>query len=222
MDVITQLLDIEPSDFSDNVPFTAYGLDSLSAARLAFALRPFVTISQLQLLSDVSLHDLESRIEEAEKEQVAQQNPSVAPPSELNQTEAKVAEMENLITKYTRAFPRHVSSGHDFADTEVILITGTTGAIGTSMLAQLIDIPSVTRIYAFNRPSEEGSSSLRERQVASLRQRGYDAGILDRGKIVMVEGDQSKPDLGISPRLFQEVSMSFIYLFDPTLTNSAM
>ena len=205
MDIVIELLDVDPSEFSINVPFTAYGLDSLSAARLAFALRPYVTISQLQLLSDVSLYDLQARLETTEAAQVVQASRSILRSPELSQTETKVAEMKSLIAKYTRAFPKHVGSGKFSSDHEVVLITGTTGAIGTSMLAQLVDISSVKRIYAFNRKGSSDSGTLRERQVDSFRQRGYDPKILNREIIVMVEGDQSKPDLGISARLYQEV-----------------
>ena len=205
-DIVIELLDVEPSEFCVDVPFTAYGLDSLSAARLAFALRPYVTISQLQLLSDISLSDLQARIDTVENEQAVKESHPTTPSPEVSEKESKVTEMESMIAKYTQPFAKHVSSGHSFTDNEVILITGTTGAIGTSMLAQLADIPSVTRIYAFNRVGSDGSPTLRERQAMSLRQRGYDAGILDRGVIVLVEGDQTRFDLGVPPKLFQEVN----------------
>jgi Male sterility protein/Phosphopantetheine attachment site len=209
--VVIELLDVDPSEFSVDVPFTAYGLDSLSAARLSFALRPYVSISQLQLLSDISLTDLQARIEQVETDHTIREKQSVVPSPEPSYRDIKLAEMESMVTKYTHSFPKHVSSGQLSADNEVVLITGTTGAIGASMLAQLADIPSVTRIYAFNRASSEGSLTLRERQALALRKRGYDAGILDRGVIVMVEGDQSRPDLGISPKLFQEVNIIHRY-----------
>lgn len=211
-DTVLELLDVDASEFSADVPFTAYGLDSLSAARLAFALRPYVNISQLQLLSDISLNDLQARIDTMENEQAIKESHPIASSSESSQQEAKLTEMESLIAKYTHTFPKHVSSGDCSADNEVVLITGTTGAIGTSMLAQLADIPSVTRIYAFNRASGDGQT-LRERQAMSLRQRGYDAGILDRGVIVLVEGDQSSHDLGIPPKIFQEIRSSVTVIF---------
>ena len=56
-----------------------------------------------------------------------------------------------LIAEYTRAFPKHIGSGQFSSDHEDIFMSGTTGAIGTSMLAQLVDIPSGKRFYAFNR-----------------------------------------------------------------------
>ena len=89
-DVVIKLLEFEPAEFSANVPFTAYGLDSLSAARLAFVLRPYVTISQLQLLSDISLHDLETRIEATDNRRVFEESPSTFPSSDINHTTTKL------------------------------------------------------------------------------------------------------------------------------------
>jgi pimeloyl-ACP methyl ester carboxylesterase len=62
-----KVLDVDPSEFSPNIPFTSYGLDSLSAGRLAFMLRPYLSITQVQLLSDMSLADLHRQIEVSEQ-----------------------------------------------------------------------------------------------------------------------------------------------------------
>lgn len=53
--IICEVLDIDPQDLSMDVPLTSYGLDSLSAAALSHALLPYMEISQLQLLADVTL-----------------------------------------------------------------------------------------------------------------------------------------------------------------------
>ncbi|KAH7906790.1 hypothetical protein BJ138DRAFT_1071251 [Hygrophoropsis aurantiaca] len=61
-DIVLKFLDVELDDFHSDVPFTAYGLDSLAAGRLSIALRPFLTVSQIQLLGDLSLDDINERI----------------------------------------------------------------------------------------------------------------------------------------------------------------
>jgi len=63
--LILQFVDVSLDDFSPEVPLTAYGLDSISAGRLSFGLRPFIVVSQMQLLADLSLLDIEARIEKA-------------------------------------------------------------------------------------------------------------------------------------------------------------
>ena len=67
-DVVCKILDVAQEDLSLDVPFTSYGLDSLSAAALSYALRPFITISQLQLLADLSLKELQARMEASEQD----------------------------------------------------------------------------------------------------------------------------------------------------------
>jgi hypothetical protein len=63
--LIIHFLNIPAEDFSPEVPLTSYGLDSITASRLAFSLRPWGTVSQMQLLADMSLLDLEARFAKA-------------------------------------------------------------------------------------------------------------------------------------------------------------
>ncbi|KAJ7046120.1 putative polyketide synthase [Mycena alexandri] len=58
-----QVLDVDPKEFDVDVPFTSYGLDSLSAGRFAFMLKPYLSITQVQLLSDLCLADVYQKIE---------------------------------------------------------------------------------------------------------------------------------------------------------------
>lgn len=55
-------LDVKSENFSDETPLTAYGLDSLVAGKLVIAFKPFVQISQLELLADLTLNDIYGRI----------------------------------------------------------------------------------------------------------------------------------------------------------------
>ncbi|GJJ14254.1 putative PKS-like protein biosynthetic cluster [Clathrus columnatus] len=204
-EIIIDLLDLDESDFDLDVPFTAYGLDSLSAARLSFALKQHVTISQLQLLSDISYNDLQARIEAADEKKsddVPMDN------AILPEHDGKVEEMEQSVKKYSRIFPTH-NGRLSVPGSDVVLVTGTTGGIGTAVLANLFSLESVSRIYAFNRPPPSNvTTSLYQRQALSLRERGYNEKILEGGKIVLVEGDQSRFDLGISKDLFEEIRNS--------------
>ncbi|KAF7328513.1 hypothetical protein MVEN_02538600 [Mycena venus] len=61
--MVLQVLDVDPNEFDADVPFTSYGLDSLSAGRLAFMFKPFLSITQVQLLSDLSLTDVWQKME---------------------------------------------------------------------------------------------------------------------------------------------------------------
>ncbi|KAK1220914.1 Mycolipanoate synthase [Marasmius sp. AFHP31] len=61
-DIILKLLDIDPADFSLEVPLTSFGLDSLLASKLSVLLRRWAPITQLQLLADMTMNDIMSRI----------------------------------------------------------------------------------------------------------------------------------------------------------------
>ncbi|KAK0453924.1 hypothetical protein EV421DRAFT_720319 [Armillaria borealis] len=56
--LVCDSLGLSIEELSSDVPLTAYGLDSLSASRLSVSLRHFLSITQLQLLGDISLHDI--------------------------------------------------------------------------------------------------------------------------------------------------------------------
>ncbi|KAF7359785.1 Polyketide synthase [Mycena venus] len=59
---VLELLEVEAVDFDAEQPLTTYGLDSISAARLASILRPFATFSQLQLLGGITWSEVESEL----------------------------------------------------------------------------------------------------------------------------------------------------------------
>ena len=65
-ELVRSALSIAAEDFSSAVPLTAYGLDSLIAVRLAAAIRAQtgLKVTQLQLLADMTLEDLERRIDD--------------------------------------------------------------------------------------------------------------------------------------------------------------
>lgn len=121
-------------------------------------------------------------------------------------TQSKVEEMLAMLKKYSNDFPDHHADPNPLLSTvqlgEVVLITGTTGAIGASVLSQLASSFEVSRIYAFNR---KGSKPLLERQKDALVSRGLDVNILVSEKVVLVEGDLTKPDLGLSESLLNQV-----------------
>ncbi|GBE89507.1 hypothetical protein SCP_1601690 [Sparassis crispa] len=113
--VVLQSLDRIPTDFSPDVPFTSYGMDSLGAGRLAFALRPFLVISQMQLLNNLSLSDIE-RLAEASKQSVA---PAQAAPV------GTFYKWDDMLHKEGQALVKLV----DLGDTPLILIHGASGSI---------------------------------------------------------------------------------------------
>jgi hypothetical protein len=116
-------------------------------------------------------------------------------------------ELQALVDKYTEGFPARLTvngSAHPSPPENVYLLTGTTGGLGSNMLAQLLQAPAVERIYAFNRPSK--SSASQERQLSAFKQRGLNTSLLSSEKLVYVEGDLSVSGFALDDKLYKEVS----------------
>jgi hypothetical protein len=116
-------------------------------------------------------------------------------------------ELQALVDKYTESFPARPmlnGSAHPLPSRDVYLLTGTTGGLGSNMLAQLLEAPTVMCIYAFNRPSKSATSETR--QLSAFRQRGLNTDLLSYGKLVYVEGDLSEPSFALGDKLYGEVS----------------
>lgn len=115
-----------------------------------------------------------------------------------------VAEMEAMVEKYSVDFPVHRGGGVDGANSvgEVVLLTGTTGRLGSHLLAQLLAKPSVTKVYALNRAAK---GTISKRQRDSFTHWGLDEMLLSSEKLVLADADFSKPDVGISEGLYDEV-----------------
>jgi hypothetical protein len=116
-------------------------------------------------------------------------------------------ELQALVNKYTQDFPARVAyngSASPVLGGNVYLLTGTTGGLGSNMLARLLEAPAVTRVYAFNRPTK--SSTSQGRHLLAFRKRGLNTGLLASEKLVYVEGDLSAPCFALGDRLYGEVS----------------
>ncbi|KAJ7052219.1 putative aminoadipate reductase [Mycena amicta] len=115
--------------------------------------------------------------------------------------------VEAMIAKYSQGFDvlpqpgqRAPSSGG-----AVILLTGSTGGLGSHILDLLLRHSSVERVYAFNRPSR---TSISQRQEAAFRDRALDVELLRSQKLVYLEGDSAREDLGISKQSFAKLKSS--------------
>ncbi|KAK7464743.1 hypothetical protein VKT23_005949 [Stygiomarasmius scandens] len=116
--------------------------------------------------------------------------------------ERKIAAMQAMVDKYTSDWPvRSNKPIYDRQPTkEVILITGTTGALGTYLLGRLLEDSRFTRIYALNR-----GSNLVQRQRNAFQDKGLDVSLLESRKLFLIETDTARPKLGLSDVLHQEV-----------------
>jgi hypothetical protein len=119
---------------------------------------------------------------------------------------AKEKDMVRMVGKYSASFPAHVSVGSTSSPgCKSVLLTGSTGGLGSFVLSALVADKDVIRIYCINRPSIAGSASLLDRQVASLIDKGLPIEILESEKVILLEGDLEQHQWGLEKSVYDIV-----------------
>lgn len=121
-------------------------------------------------------------------------------PSVPDETEDGVESMKALWQKYTHDLPEAKLGRADPSDEEqVVILTGTTGALGSYVLDQMVRNPQVKRIICLNR-SEDGGE---KRQARAMADRGLATDY--ESKCTFLHADMSRVDFGLSPDAFSEL-----------------
>jgi len=131
--------------------------------------------------------------------------------------------MLTLVGKYSYDFPEHISStalNKKKRGGDVILITGTTGSIGASTLAELLESSEVEKVYALNRVHKRGLPLI-TRQKRAFTSQGLKGDLVLSEKLVMLEGDLGRPCLGLEESIQQEVCNK-IHHHGPILIHTRM
>ncbi|KAG1855628.1 putative aminoadipate reductase [Suillus subalutaceus] len=122
------------------------------------------------------------------------------------------ADIENMIERYSVGLANSVTeanitlaNGCSQSD-HVVALTGSTGGLGSYLLADLLQREDVSVVYAFNRPSK--GASIQQRQEDSFKDRGLDFTLLQSDKLVYVETDTSDDRLGLDEELYQKIRTS--------------
>ena len=118
-----------------------------------------------------------------------------------------VEAIEEMIRRYgfspveTRP-PRLHNSSNSLERT--VLLTGSTGHLGSQILNGLVCDPTIRKVYTMNRPST--SQTIFQRHSERFRDKDMDEDILESPKIVYLETEYSDTKLGLSDDLYSEVS----------------
>ncbi|KAF8513307.1 hypothetical protein BU17DRAFT_95460 [Hysterangium stoloniferum] len=198
--VITGVKDMKNED-----DIFAFGCDSLQATyirnTILYALRQADPNANIQQIPSNFVYQHPTvnalAIYVSEMSQAVKSTTNIDPESRRRQR------LQDLIEKYTQDWPVHrPQTTADSSSNEVVLLTGSTGGLGSQILAQLVEIPSITRIYALNRPSQRSSY---DRQHESFVDRGNDVSLLQSDKIVYVDGDTSVVGFNLNSDLFNKI-----------------
>ena len=194
-DKVLNLLDLSASDFSPEVPFTSYGMDSLAATRISEVLRPHIKISQMQLLGGMTWDQLEAKMREAG---TVTDGASLPNPAD---------HLVKMVEKYSKNFGDHIPSLQPPTE-DIIVITGTTGSIGSSILVNCLKSPNIKHIYALNRSSVDPV----EAQKVALERRGFDPSLAETPKLTLLNADLAAGDLGIGELLLEELRTTVTHI----------
>jgi FlaA1/EpsC-like NDP-sugar epimerase len=170
-----------------------------------------VEVTQLQLLADTSLTDIIRKFSLPESAAVEK----TQVPATRNTGDA--TEMDALVRKFTYSLEQlsvNPILDHQTPSSHTVLLTGSTGALGCHLLAQLLANDSIQHIYAINREGPDGVL-LVDRQAAALERQGLSPTLVNSEKLTLIVGDLRDGDFGISSETMDEVrrSASFTRVF---------
>ena len=138
---------------------------------------------------------------------------------------AAIERMRTLLDKYSagleRRFPeKPAANGHangyanghanghaNGVGVETVLVTGTTGRLGSHLLAQLLERADVAKVYALNRESSGSVQALAARQKEAFKQWSLDTSLLESERVVFHAVDLSKPYFGLSKESYEQVNL---------------
>ena len=118
---------------------------------------------------------------------------------QINNMKSHVDQIETMIAQYSKPWP----TIHGIAEPgTTILLTGSTGNLGSHILEALLRDPRISQIYALNRPS---SHQPLDRHISRFENNGLDKALLTSEKLVFLEGDASQDNLGVESSVFNQV-----------------
>ncbi|KAF7305562.1 PKS-PP domain-containing protein [Mycena chlorophos] len=112
--------------------------------------------------------------------------------------------IEEMIKVYSAGLdaeltPKGTSTSVDGA---VVMLTGSTGGLGSHILDLLLRDDKIAKVYAFNRPN---TKPMMDRQKTTFQDRGLDVEALASSKVIFLEGDSTQSDLGLSDEVLVEL-----------------
>lgn len=112
-------------------------------------------------------------------------------------------QITDLVAKYSADFPDFTNQLKAVElDAAVVLLTGSTGNLGSHILASLLASSRVRKVFTLDR-----GTSPRDRLKASFKDRGLALDLLQSAKLVTLTGDLAKSDLGLGVQVLQEVGV---------------
>ncbi|CAJ2508788.1 Uu.00g138140.m01.CDS01 [Anthostomella pinea] len=171
---------------SDNL--VAAGFDSLLVFQVLGALRTTAAKHDKNVTLAPTLIYSNPSIEKLSKAFYSALNPHIN--GVENPQKAHIRLAQEILARYTRDLP---------GNGDTVIVTGTTGSLGSYMLNALLAKPEVKRIYCFNR-----SADAEDRQRALFKSRGL-AENWPAKRVHFLQADLAKPDFGLGAAQYEEL-----------------
>lgn len=121
-------------------------------------------------------------------------------------TSERMKAIEDRCCKNIQSIPRYSNGVVAHCESrKVVVLTGSTGGLGTFLLDQLLRHESVELVYCLNRSSKKKTL---DRQLASYEDKGLDMDLLLDAvgvRLVFFDVDLSNPNLGLSESCYDKV-----------------
>lgn len=120
-----------------------------------------------------------------------------------NSEAQKLNLMHHMVMRYSEDL-RPPGTRSEKGPGKVVLLTGSTGTLGSHILSELLKSDEINKIYALNR---KGIDDLHTRQARAFIERGMDDQVeaLISERLIFIEGDTSVNGMGLSEQIYNEV-----------------
>ncbi|KAI0111253.1 acetyl-CoA synthetase-like protein [Nemania sp. FL0031] len=190
------------ADLAEEDDFFRAGIDSLQVMRLA---REIPGVSATDIYRHHTLHALAAFLTRKRRDSSSESesDDGDTAPTEASSDDSDIEDMRALLDACVADLPRiSESSSEDMT----VLLTGSTGSLGSYLLNTLYHSPRVTRIICLNRAADSET-----RQASGARARGLSSS-WDASRVSFLQANLSAPFLGLAPTEYQGLINSITHV----------
>ncbi|KAJ5153496.1 uncharacterized protein N7482_009974 [Penicillium canariense] len=205
---------LHTEDISETVDLSLQGLDSLQSLRLVKilqgALHSYYPSSHVEAITSQRLYFCANiaKIAEFMHSVATGGTGGIESGPVLDQSRSKI--FESSVKRFTSRFPTNpirITKKRDGTG-QTVLLTGSTGTLGTYLLSKLISDPKVRRIFCLNR-----SEDVLSRQCRSFEEKGISITPSALSKVEFVQFKLGPELLGLDPPKYNELKRSVDTIF---------
>lgn len=222
--LVVQVTKWDNKSFGDGDNLFVQGMDSLQALQFVRYLRKALKKPGLAitiLYTNPSLVQLAGSIaENSDREVDSQATEAIERGKKIEETIQRYCQLvDEIATEQKLATDPPAVSDH------VVILTGSSGSLGSHILETLIQNTSVSHIYCLNRTSSSASSPRSPHLQNNQKENRLNSSDFPTSKITFLTATLSKPDLGLDSEIFaklQNLATDFIHSAWPVNFNVSL